>query len=424
MKVTGLITEYNPFHNGHKYHIEEARRLTGADYIVVVMSGDFVQRGTPACMDKYLRTEMALRCGADLVVELPVLFATSSAEYFALGAIKILDSLGFVDSICFGSEVGELMPLETITNLLLEEPDCFKKALSYYLQLGDTYPVARKKALLTVFNEDSKPMYESILATPNNILGIEYLKALKLLNSSMKPYTIKRKTAGYHEQHLNTEISSATSIRNELTKNRLKELKEAVPSKVYELFEDNYKKRFPIETDDFSAELYHKLLYSSKDTLLKYLDMSEDLSLRILNHYKQYQTITQFADVLKSKNYTLTRISRSLCHVLLELTQDDLHPAKWHKDENRLQLTNRVLPQYIRILGLKKNASFLLKKKESKTTLPLITKVADAKNILSKEALQMLTMDINASSLYQYKIYKKYGTTIAGEYTHGVILSD
>ncbi len=422
MKVTGLITEYNPFHNGHKFHIEEARRLTGADYIVVVMSGDFVQRGTPACMDKYLRTEMALSCGADLVVELPVLFATASAEYFALGAIKILDSLGFVDTICFGSELGDLKPLQVITDILLKEPANFKDSLAYHIQQGDTYPSARKKALLNELPKDKLALYESILAAPNNILGIEYLKALKLLKSSMQPYTIKRKIAHYHEQNLNNEISSATSIRNELSKNHLTDLKETVPSKVYEILKSNYQKRFPIVADDYSSEIYHKLLYSESDSLMNYLDINEDLCQRIYNNLYNYQSVTQFIQVLKSKNYTLTRISRSLCHILLELRQDDLHPLKWHKGEERSHVTNRILPQYIRILGLKKEASFLLKKKTLTNSLPIITKMADAKNKLSPEAFLMLSMDIKASSLYQYKVYEKFGTRLAGEYKQGVIL--
>ncbi len=424
MKITGLITEYNPFHNGHKYHIEEAKRLTGADYIVVVMSGDFVQRGAPACMDKYLRTQMALCCGADIVLELPVLFATASAEYFALGAIKMLDSLGFVDSVCFGSELGELAPLDRITEILLNEPANYKNTLAYHLQYGDTYPVARRKALLRELPNNDEALYEEILASPNNILGMEYIKALKLLHSSMKPYTIKRKIANYHDQNLNSEISSATSIRNELSKNNLLSLKDTVPKPVFKILEENYQKLFPIETDDFSSELYHKLLYTTSDLLMNYLDMNEDLCLRICKYINQYQTISQFSQLLKSKNYTMTRINRSLCHVLLQLMQNDLHPAIWHKNEERYLLDNRILPQYIRILGLRKEASFLLKKKNLKNTLPLVTKVADARNILSPEAFNMFTMDLKASSLYQRKIYEKYSTVIAGEYKQGVIIME
>ncbi len=424
MKVTGLITEYNPFHNGHKYHIEKAKELTGADYIIVVMSGNFVQRGTPACMDKYLRTCMALNCGADIVIELPTLFATASAEYFALGAVKLLDSLGIVDSICFGSELGEIAPLKRILNLLLLESESFKQHLSAYLQEGDTYPAARKKALLAEFSEDDRATYEDILASPNNILGLEYLKALHLLNSPIKPYTIKRKSAGYHDQTITHSISSATSIRNELSIKNLESIKEAVPAEVYSLLKDNYKKRFPIEADDFSNELYHQLLYTTQNELQEYLDMNDELSVRILNNLTDYTSLSEFTKLIKSRNYTLTRICRSLCHVLLHIRQEQLHILHSNEDTRQLTLSNRVLPGYIRILGMRRDASFLLKKKGLNSTLPLITKVADAKNLLSEEALRQFELDIKASTLYQQKVFQKYGFKMKGEYQHGIILAD
>lgn len=424
MKVTGLITEYNPFHNGHKYHIEEAKRLTGADYIIVVMSGDFVQRGEPACMDKYLRTQMALECGADLVIELPVLFSTASAEYFALGAIKLLDSLNFIDSICFGSELGEINALEQIAQILTKEPLSFKNTLSYHLKQGNPYPVARKMALLQEFPKKDQTFYEEILSSPNNILGIEYLKALLLLDSSIKPYTIKRKNAGYHDVEVNRGISSATSIRNALLNSNLKEIRHTVPESVYTLMEQHYNCRFPVYFDDFSAELYHELLYSSTESLCQFIDMNEDLCLRMQNHLVDYKDVTNFAELLKSKNYTQTRINRCLSHILLRLKQDYLHPLTYHTTKERLEVRNRILPQYVRILGLKKAASFLLKKKGLSSDLPVITKLADARNVLSKEALTMLQMDINASHLYQQKIYSKYKTKMLGEYKQGIIIME
>lgn len=424
MKVTGLVTEYNPFHNGHKYHIEEAKRLTGADYIVVVMSGDFVQRGEPAVMDKYVRTKMALSCGADIVIELPVLFATASAEYFALGAIKLLDSLNFVDSICFGSELGEINTLDEIASILTLEPISFKQTLCKALKEGNPYPVARKMALLNEFPVKTQKYYEEILSSPNNILGIEYLKALKLLDSSIKPYTIKRKHAGYHDKQVNEGISSATSIRGALQKEQLKAIQKSVPTSVYSLMEQYYNLRFPICFDDFSGELYHQLLYTPVDSLSHTLDMNEDLCLRIQKQLEHYTNISAFANLLKSKNYTLTRINRCLCHILLSLKQDDLHPMYSHTDKERLTLSYRTLPLYVRILGLKKSASFLLKKKDMNNALPVITKLADAKHLLNKESLLQLQMDINASHLYQQKIYIKYGTKILGEYKHGVIVME
>ena len=187
MKIVGLITEYNPFHNGHLYHIEEAKRVTGADTVVVVMSGDYVQRGTPAVMPKRLRTEMALKCGAGAVFELPVCYASGSAEFFAMGAVSLLDHLGAVDSICFGSESNDLEALQEIAGILLEEPDGYQELLKEALRSGQSYPSARQKALAGCTGNDA---LASLLDDPNNILGIEYLKALRKLNSSMVPYTI------------------------------------------------------------------------------------------------------------------------------------------------------------------------------------------------------------------------------------------
>ena len=211
MKIVGLITEYNPFHNGHLYHIKESLRVTGADAAVVVMSGDYVQRGTPAIMPKRIRAEMALMCGAGAVFELPVCYATGSAELFALGSVSLLESLGIVDSICFGSECNDLPILEQLAELLLEEPEAYQILLKDYLKQGMSFPRARQEAILS-YTED--PRFAEILRNPNNILGIEYLKAIKKLGSRMEPYTIARRGAQYHDEELDSDYSSATAIRS------------------------------------------------------------------------------------------------------------------------------------------------------------------------------------------------------------------
>ena len=202
MKITGLITEYNPFHNGHLYHLQKAKELTDADAIIVVMSGDYVQRGEPAVMPKYLRTQAALEAGASVVLELPVCYATGSAEYFARGAIALLDSLGCVDAVCFGSECGDIEILENIAEVFLEEPERYRVALQEYLKEGKSFPVAREQAFLRYWNETEENLdkYEEVLKNPNNILGIEYIKAMKLKKSRMKACTIQRIVAGYHDR--------------------------------------------------------------------------------------------------------------------------------------------------------------------------------------------------------------------------------
>lgn len=214
MKITGIIAEYNPFHNGHRYQIQKARQITGADYVIVVMSGNFTQRGTPALIDKYSRAKMALMGGADLVLELPVCFATGSAEYFASGAIALLNQLGCVDSICFGSECGDIVPLKNLAQALVHETDDYKKILKSKLKSGSTYPVARNAALAETL--DGFIPYDMILGFPNNILGIEYIKALIRQNSPIEPFTNKRIGSDYHSYKLADAFSSAISIRQSL----------------------------------------------------------------------------------------------------------------------------------------------------------------------------------------------------------------
>ena len=195
MKVLGLVTEYNPFHNGHLYHVEESKKVTGCDTVVCIMSGNFIQRGQPAIVNKWARTEMALRNQIDLVIELPVYYSVSSAEFFAYGAIKLLDSLGIIDSVCFGSEYNDIEILSTVARTLIHEPLIYKDKLSYYLGQGLSFPKARALALDHYFSqsgeEDSK-LIGTIMNQPNNILGIEYIKALYKLKSRIKPTTIKR----------------------------------------------------------------------------------------------------------------------------------------------------------------------------------------------------------------------------------------
>ena len=213
MKTAGIIAEYNPFHRGHEYQIQYTREKLGADYVIVAMSGDYVQRGTPALISKHLRTEMALRCGADLVLEMPVSVSTASAEAFAMGGVSLLDSLGVVDILCFGSESGEITALKELAEVLVEEPEEYRILLKSFLSQGLSFPAARSQALTEYFKNPRNftgddfdgvltPLLNQvtrILNTPNNILGIEYCKALLRLNSKIQPVTIRREGMGYHD---------------------------------------------------------------------------------------------------------------------------------------------------------------------------------------------------------------------------------
>lgn len=411
MKTVGIIAEYNPFHNGHLYQLKKAKEITGADYVVVVMSGDFVQRGYPAFMDKFSRCEMALSAGADLVIELPVRYATASAEYFAKGAVSILNNLGCVDSICFGSECGDIHSMKNIADYIHKDCDDFNNHVVKYVKSGLTYPLARKNSILDHFKEMDPIYLEQILSSPNNILGIEYLKALASLNSTIIPYTVTRVSTGYHEESLKVEeehpfhINSATAIRKHfLAEISLEGVKSSVPREVYDILESNFRRTYPIEPDDISDYLYYQLLSLSDEEMLRYLDLSSDLICRIRNLQTDYKSFQGFAEELKSKQYTLTRMNRSLLHLVLNIYDMDI------KDRNSLEIA-----PYIRVLGLNKRASCLLKNTKERE-FPVITKMANAKNLLSDSAFEMLKEDIFASTLYQRMVYKKYKTTLPNEF--------
>lgn len=413
MKIVGLITEYNPFHYGHQLHIEEAKRITNADYVIVVMSGNFVQRGTPAFMDKYLRTQVALEQGADIIIELPTCYATASAEFFALGAISILDKIGIVDSICFGSECGVIEKLSYIADILLNEPLEFKSHLSKLLKSGITYPAARSQALIECYSLKDTDI-TSLLNSPNNILGIEYIKAIHSLDSKIIPYTIKRQSTGYHDQTLDSKISSASAIRLSISKNNpLSTIQSNVPKNVYNLLMRNYNLNLPIFDDDFSLLLQYKLLLESFESLKTYQDVSDELASRIDRLKNNTYSFSNLSLEVKTKQITLTRVNRSLLHILLNMQKESFN-----------EFNNQGYSQYARLLGFKKDASKLIRQMKDINGIPIITKVADASKNLSKLGNKMLQQDIFATDLYNRVIYEKYHTRQENEFTHGVIILD
>lgn len=405
MHVTGLITEYNPFHNGHLYHMEVAKRQTGADYLAVVMSGNFIQRGGPAIVDKYSRTKAALLAGADIVIELPAMFASSSAEDFAGCSIALLTGLGVVDSLCFGSEWGSLPLLKKAAKLLLSEPPEYKESLKRHLKTGLPFPAARTEALMEQTTMEDFPQLKEIFSSPNNILAIEYIKAIRKQKSPIKPATIKRHIAGYHEEDLNASISSATAIRRmlELEKDKnqgLSSVKDQVPPFTAKLLKDA-----PLlSTDDFSSLLSYELLRAREDSLTEYMDLSPDLAARMIKYRYDYCKISQFTTLLKTRQYTHTRISRALYHILLNIKTCEFMK---YKEKN--------YSDYIRILGFRKSASPLLSEIKKKSTLPLVTKIADA-------SYSLLEHEIFASQLYYSIVYHKYGITLKNEYTKGLVI--
>ena len=395
MKTVGLIAEYNPFHNGHKYHMEQARKLTNADYVVVVMSGDFTQRGYPAITDKFTRAHMALAEGADLVLELPVIYSTASAEYFALGAVSLLESLGCIDALVFGSEYGELSLLRKIAQFLISEPADYQNSLKKELSQGLSYPAARIHALSECFPECQED-FSKVLGEPNNILAIEYLKAQEKLNSNITPYTLKRVGASYHQKSLSTVYGSATGIRNAIfhKEGSLCNLQNQMPLNAHEIFFQSLQEKPPVSINDFSGYVSYALL-SKNTNLTAILDIDEFLAGRILKFSGEYETISNFADVLKAKNYTHTRITRALCHLMLQITSNDMEKYQ-----------NHGISFYARALGFRKSAAPLLKAMKDNAAIPFITKLSKASSSLNETGLSMLEQDLFASKLY-HSVQKK-----------------
>ncbi len=425
MKIVGLIAEYNPFHNGHLYHIERAKEITGADSAIVVMSGNYVQRGAPAIMPKHLRAEVALEAGADIIFELPVCYACASAEYFAAGAVSLFEQLNCVDSVCFGSECGDYGLLERIARVAADEPEEYRTLLSEGLKKGMSFPRARQAALTEYLRDDS---LDIVLEQPNNILGIEYIKALYQKKSPIHSYTIKRMVSGYHDTELTGTYSSASAIRKLLSyashsvsmeqegmfdepsmSEALTRLEDMVPPSCIRTLEDTHRSRYPIYANDFSLPLKYQLLKETYTSLAEYLDISEDLANRILNHTNDFVTFDQFCDLLKTRDVTYSRLSRSLLHILLGIKKKDL-----------LTFREEGCCQYARILGFRKDAKRLLSYIKKHSDVPLITKLTQIDG-LTPPGLTMLKQDVFASNLYESVITNKFKMPFVNEYQHQIL---
>ncbi len=404
--IVGVIAEYNPFHNGHQYHIQKSKEITKSKYCIAVMSGDFVQRGAPAIYDKYTRTKMALECGADLVIELPSIFASSSAEDFASCGIALLDKLGVVDSVCFGSESGDIEELKAISSILAAEPPVYTESLKEELKKGAAYPKARQTAL-----ELSCPDHidASLLSSPNNILGVEYCKALFKRKSSMIPYTIKRSGSGYHNADLTEgSFSSATGIRKAIMENG-NEVDSFVPDAVKRLMKHGY----PVYADDFTLLLNAALLCLKEEgiPLSTFADVSEELASRLEKQMLLFQSYEDRIQQLKTRQYTYTRISRALLHILLGITDNDIALGR-----------SCDYAPYARVLGFRRSSAEILSEIKMRGAIPLITKTADADKILEEIPWSVFRKDLYCSHLYQAVVQNKYHTLLKNEYTNSVVI--
>ena len=387
-KVLGIICEYNPFHNGHLYHLEQSKRLTGSNYTVAIMSGNFTQRGSTAIVDKWSRAEMALRSGIDLVIELPLLYSISSAENFADGAIRILDNLKVVDYLSFGAETSDIDILTEISEILYKEPKAYKTLLANELKKGLSFPKARENALLSYLDNNNK--YSNILSSPNNILGIEYMKALKKYKSNIKPVSIARFEAGYNDTNYSGNIASATAIRNIIKNGGFNILRNLLPSSSFNILIDNVKQGHIIpDLSVFERQIIYNLRRMSVEEIRNLPDVSEGLEFSIKKAANSCNTLLEFLNIIKSKRYTSTRLQRILLYTLLEITKKDIN------------LSKKVTP-YARVLGLNKRGKFLISEiAKANPKLEIITSVKRfLDNSTNKNLNTLLEKDIFSTNVY------------------------
>lgn len=411
MHVTGLITEYNPFHNGHLFHLKKAKETTGADYTAVVMSGSFVQRGAPAVFDKYSRARAALLSGADLVFEMPAPFSTASAREFASYAVALFTALGAVDSICFGSECGKIEPILHTARLLNEESEPFKKRLQDFLKEGKTFPEARSAALAEEGEEAAK-----LLSTPNNILGVEYCQAVLRQRSPLSCFTIKRDGKGYHDPSLDGVLGSALAVRQALQSGTdVQALRFLLPDPSF----DSVCRSIPVFLDDFSGLLNYRLLTEQEPE--RYAEIRPELAARIKKLAPGFASFDQRIKELKSRQLTYTGVSRGLIHLILGIEQRQMDLFK-----------EAGFAPYARILGFRKSAAPLLRRIKENSSIPVISKLAGAEKRLDPAGAAMLACEIQSSHLYQNVRCEKAASgafpgrtaVFQNEYTQPVLILD
>ena len=397
MITAGIIAEYNPFHKGHQYHIEETRRKTNADYVIVVMSGDFVQRGEPAIADKYFRTKLALKGGADLVLELPVVYATASAEYFATAGVKLLHKLGCVDYLSFGSEWATVKDYEPYVRLLAEESAGYQQLLKDGLCKGKRFPLARMDALIQLLEREGKDgcSIAAFLSEPNHILGLEYLKTLKRLDSSIIPITIKREGAGYHEKEWGQKFPSATALRHQLKENSQKDLLKSGMNEGAEELADRYRKGDFAEWNDLFPYLEYDYLIQKAfgdNKTGNYFGMDEEMYRRFCRYFQPGLSFEELMEKMHTKNMTDASLRRGFLHMVLNVKKYDF-----------LDNAADIPVPYGRVLGFSRKATPLLKKIRKKAELDLIQKPVLGQKLYQNgtEEAVLFSTDVLASDYYE-----------------------
>lgn len=408
MKVIGIVAEYNPLHLGHAYQLSYAKHKLHADYCVIVMSGDFTQRGTPAIFDKYERTKAALSCGADMVIELPTLYATASAEWFTEGAVNVLAATGVVDTLLFGCEEPDISLIEKAADLLAEEPPSYQKTLQEGLSRGLSFAKARSRAL-------SSFGLDGICDTPNNILAVSYVKAIKKYHLALTPQPMQRIGAGYHETAMDVPTASAAAIRSHIfAEHPEQEQAESdflnqIPASLLPQYQALIRQNCYLSANDFSSMLKYALFLN--EHFVNISDCNEDFSNKILHYRHNFTSFDSFCALLKSKNMDYARISRILNHILLRITDDDVSLLK-----------EAPKAPYLRILGAKKESQALFTEIKKRGSAPMLTSPKNFNDCLDTAGRQMLQKDIFAADLYRAVLTEKSGLSHPTEYTRRFLL--
>jgi predicted nucleotidyltransferase len=381
LKVLGLIVEYNPFHHGHLYHLQQSVKKSGADVVIAVMSGSFLQRGEPALVDKWSRTKMALQGGVDVVVELPYIYATQKAEIFADGAVSLLESLSVTD-LCFGSENGEIEPFIESVQWMKDHQELINENLAKELAEGKSYPRAFSDAYRAIRGTDQL----LDMTQPNNILGFHYVQSTVKINSSIRLHTIMRSGSHHHDQQMpEKNIASATAIRKALfsAKDSLKEIKPYVPEYTFRELTSYYSSKGSFHNwEDYFYFLQHKLIAETNENIRQLYECEEGLEYRLKRKIIQATSFEDFILKLKTKRYTRTRLQRLLVHLYLNTSKDFMKKS----------LANQT-PPYIRILGMSQLGRKYLSQIKKDRVTPLISKASQSKD-------PILQKDIKSSQLH------------------------
>lgn len=381
MKIAGIIAEYNPFHNGHLYHLNETKKNLQCDYCIVVMAGSFMQRGEAAIRDKFFRTQIALQAGADLVLELPTVFSTGNAELFAYGGIKTLAATGVCTHLSFGTEIADLDTLTQASIYFDQENVDLKKALRLQLQAGKSFPRARYDAAATLAIPEA---VLKTIATPNSILALEYLKAIRHYAPTIKPFTVERQ-GYYHSLTLNDPYPSGTAIRTALLGNEQKQVFSSMPS--YAATDMQGWKKAAFTQENISRLMLYALRCMTQAELQQIADVQEGFENVLFRAARRCLTLQDFLSEIKSKRYTLARCRRIACHTLLHITKQIQAEAK---QEDAL---------YLRVLGFKNTARSLLSAIGRSSHVPLLLRHADTKH-LTPTAKKLLELDMLATDIY------------------------